>query len=194
MRAGKNAVLGAAAITIASACSNSDLTAREARMSQAEPLAAATSAPLAVPSVGAAGAPVDASTPPLAVPTVQQASTAQLALGDSNELATLRGIALGAASAAGVSSPSTITAVAASDHQAAEFILCGAVINDHAPVYVIKMAGGPFTATQHPGGQPAPQGSFLTLTVDATTHRVTDSGYVNVEPDLSKIGSVAVNL
>jgi len=193
MRVGKNAVLGAAAITIASACSSSDRTAREELMSQAQPLAATTSAPPAVPTVGGTSAPRAASAP-LALSTVAQASTAQLALGDANELATLRGIAKNAASAAGVSSPNKVTVVAHSDHQAAEYLLCGAIINDHAPVYVIKVTGGPFTATRHPAGQPAPQGSFLTLTVDAATHLITDRGYVNVEPDLSKIGSVAVDL
>jgi hypothetical protein len=115
-------------------------------------------------------------------------------LGDPNELATLRGIALAAASTAGVSSPTAIYAVAASDHQAAEFILSGAIVYDHAPVYVIKVTGGPFTALQHPPGQPAHQSSVLTVTIDATTHRITDVGFVNAEPDLSQIGSVTAQL
>jgi len=109
-------------------------------------------------------------------------------------MANLRGIGLRVSSAAGVSSPTTMRAAAASDHQAAQTILSGAIINDHAPVYVIKMTGGPFTATQHPPGAPAPQGNVLTVTVDAATYRVTDIGYVTVEPDLSQIGALAVDL
>jgi hypothetical protein len=189
MRVFDRAVLGAAAITIAAACSDSGRTPREALISQA---LAAASAPLAVPTAAAANAPL--AVPTVAAPGQQGPSAAQLALGDSNELATLRGIALGAAATAGVSSPTTMHAVAASDHQAAEFILSGAIVNDHAPVYVIKMAGGPFTAMQHPPGQAAPQGSFLTVTVDAATHRITDVGYFDAEPDLSKIGSFTANL
>src|ERR1700690_2680540 len=147
MRTGKNAVFGAAAITIASGCANSDQTDREALMSRALPLTAA-SAPLAVPTVAGTHTPVPV--PTLADSGPTGVSSAQLALGDPNELATLRSIALGAASTAGVSSPNTIHTVAASDHQTAEFVLSGAIIPDHAPVYVITMRGGPFTATHHP--------------------------------------------
>jgi hypothetical protein len=82
----------------------------------------------------------------------------------------------------------------AGDHKTAEAVLSGAIVDDQASVYVIKMAGGPFTAVQHPPGQPAPTGQFLTVTVDAATHRITDIGYANVEPDLSKIGSFTVDL
>lgn len=119
---------------------------------------------------------------------------AQAALADPDVLATLRGLALHFSSLSGVPSPKTMQVVAASDHQAAETILSGAVVNDHAPVHVIKMTGGPFTAKLHPPGAQAPQGNVLTITVDARTHRVTDVGYVNVEPNLSQIGPVVVNL
>lgn len=132
------------------------------------------------------------STPPAAG--TNNANAASLASGDPSVLAKLRGIALGVSSASGSSSPATMRAVAASDHQAAETILSGAIINDHAPVYVIKMTGGPFTASQHPPGAAAPQGNVLTVTVDATTYRVTDVGYVNVEPDLTQIGALTVDL
>jgi hypothetical protein len=76
----------------------------------------------------------------------------------------------------------------AADHQAAQTVLSGANVNDHAPVVVIKMTGGPFTATHHPPGVAAPQGNVLTLTVEAATYRITDIGYADVEPDLSQIG------
>jgi hypothetical protein len=85
-------------------------------------------------------------------------------------------------------------AVAASDHQASEAILSGAIIHDHAPVYVITMTGGPFTATHHPPGVATPQGNALRVTVDAATHRVTDVAIVGSEPDLSQIGSRTVDL
>jgi hypothetical protein len=119
---------------------------------------------------------------------------AQAALSDPKVVAELRDLALQASSRAGVPSPKTMVAVAASDHQAAEMVLSGAIISDHAPVYVIEMTGGTFTATGHPPGGAAPQGNVLTLTVDATTHSVTDIGYVDEEPDLDKIGSVQVDL
>jgi hypothetical protein len=99
-----------------------------------------------------------------------------------------------ASSFAGVSSPKTMHTVAASDRQAAEAVVSGAIVNDHGPVYVIKMTGGPFTAKKHRSGKPAPQGNVLTLTVDASSFRITDVGYVDAEPDLSSIGPVDVDL
>jgi hypothetical protein len=106
----------------------------------------------------------------------------------------LRALAMHRASVAGVSSPATIHAVACSDHQAAATVISGAGVNDHAPVYVVEMTGGPFVATGHPPGVPAPQGDVLTLTIDAQTHRVTDVGYHPVAPDLTQIDSDVVDL
>jgi hypothetical protein len=80
------------------------------------------------------------------------------------------------------------------DHQAAEKITSGDIVNDHAPVYVIEITGGPFTADRSPPGVPATQGDVLTLTVDARTYRVTDAGISNDAPDLRQIGSVVVDL
>ena len=161
-------VFGAAAMMIASACSGVD-----------RPASQATTAPTPVPAPAA----IDVA--------LLRPSTARLSLEDPGEMATLRAIALNAAANAGVSSPARIHAVAHSDHQAAEFLLSGAIIDDHAPVYVLKISGGTFTANHHPPGRAAPQGAFLTLTIDATTHRVTDLGLVDNEPDLSKISSPA---
>ncbi|HEX3852660.1 MAG TPA: hypothetical protein VHW01_16945 [Polyangiaceae bacterium] len=109
-------------------------------------------------------------------------------------LAELRALALHASSVAGVSSPKTMDAVAVSDHQAAETVLSGALVNDHAPVYVIKLTGGRFTALRHPPGVLAAQGNVLTITVDAATHLVTDVCYVDVEPDLSQVGPTKISL
>lgn len=115
-------------------------------------------------------------------------------LEDPTEVAAVRSIALATAAGAGVPSPTKIQVVAAADHKAAEFALCGAIVNDHAPVYVIKMTGGVFTGLQHPRQAPIPQGSVLTLTMESATHRITDIGLVNVEPDLSAIDSHVVDL
>ncbi len=191
-----NHVFCAVAMMAVSACSGADQKISEPLKSQAQPLAA-TSGAVPMPTATAPAVPTAAPAPVLmhasAVPTVTYSeapkpSTAQLNLGDPSELTTLRGIALRAATRAGVSSPKTTHAVAASDHQAAEMLLSGTIVYDHAPVYVIKMTGGPFTASSSPG-RPAPRGEFLTVTVDAATHRITDVGFVNAEPDLSRIGS-----
>lgn len=119
---------------------------------------------------------------------------AESALLDPTVKAELRGRALEIASAAGVTLPKTIIAVAIADHQEAETVLSGAVINDHAPVHVITLTGGPFTSVRHPVGAPAPQGNVLTLTFDAASRRLTDVGFVETAPDLSGIGSRPVDL
>lgn len=111
------------------------------------------------------------------------------ALSDPNVRAELRGYGSKAASNAGVASPKTMNVVAAADHQEAETILSGATINDHAPVYVITITGGPFTSRMHRANVSAPQGNVLTLTIDAATHRLTDVGFVDAAPDLSSLGS-----
>ena len=180
-------ILSGAAITIMSGCSSAAVPEKTA--SQTQPLAASTSAAFVSGTVPVTPATVATGVLTVLDAGVQSANAAQLALADATEVAKLRGMALGVSSVAGVLTPTTMQVVAASDHQAAEYILSGAVINDHAPVYVIKMAGGPFTAPQHPVGVPAPQGNFLTVTLNAATLRVTDVGYVNVEPDLSTIGT-----
>ena len=105
--------------------------------------------------------------------------------------AKLRALAL---QAAGASTPQTMIATASADHQAAEKVISGAIVNDHGPVYVIAITGGPFTARSSPSGVSAPQGDVLTLTVDARTFQVTDTGITNDAPDLSLIGSVVVDL
>jgi hypothetical protein len=115
-------------------------------------------------------------------------------LGDASVVAKLHGMALQVSQAAGVSSPATMVAVAASDHQAAQSVVSGAVINDHSPVYVVEMTGGPFTARTSPPGTAAPKGNVLTITVDAVTYRLTDVGFHPVAPNLSQIDPVVVNL
>ncbi|MEO8181964.1 MAG: hypothetical protein ABI895_24275 [Deltaproteobacteria bacterium] len=117
------------------------------------------------------------------------ADEAAAALADPKVKASLLDLALRVASDAGVAQPAKVLAVAAADHQVAETLLSGDIINDHAPVYVIEVTGGRFTAQDHqPREVPAPQGDVLTITVDAATLRVTDIGFVDVEPDLSALG------
>lgn len=178
-------VLGA----VISGCSNS--TPSEELRVQGEPLAANAVIPAAIPGPRPTSTVVDLGTPAASLPA---AGTSSKALTDSNVLSTLHGIGLAASSVAGVSSPTTIRAVAASDHAAVEFALSGAIVPDHAPVYVITMTGGPFTATHHPRRAAAPQGNVLVITVDSATFRVTDVGYEPVETDLSQLASLPVDL
>ena len=70
----------------------------------------------------------------------------------------------------------------------------GAIINDHAPVFVIVITGGPFTANHAPYGADAPEGNVLTITVNAATYEVSDVGISDLVPDLSKIASATVDL
>lgn len=71
-------------------------------------------------------------------------------LSDPNVINKLRSFGLQASSLAGVSSPTAMLAVAASDHQVAQTMISGAIVNDHSPVYVIEMTGGPFSASRPP--------------------------------------------
>jgi hypothetical protein len=119
-----------------------------------------------------------------------EARAASAALGTSKAKAEIRDLALQIAASRGVAKPAKIHVVAAADHQVAETLLSGAIINDNAPVYVIKMTGGRFTAPGAPSGVEAPQGNVLTVTIDAATHRVTDIGLTEQEPDLSQLGSI----
>jgi hypothetical protein len=116
------------------------------------------------------------------------------ALVDPDVISTLRSVAIRASTKAGVPQPRSVYAVAASDHQAAETLLSGAVINDHSPVFVIVMTGGPFTRTSHPPGAKPPTGNVMRLTVDAQSYRVTDIGLISDAPDLSQIDSNVVDL
>jgi hypothetical protein len=118
------------------------------------------------------------------------ADAANAALADRKLQSTLRDLALRVSSSAGVEKPTQVLVVAAADHQVAESLVSGAIINDHSPVYVIKVAGGRFTAQHHPAEVAAPQGDILTLTVDAASLRVTDIGIDDVAADLSVLGRV----
>ena len=114
---------------------------------------------------------------------------------DPAVVAKLREIAQQAASAGGATPPNKMYAVAVSDHQVAEQAASGAIIYDHAPVFVIVITGGHFTGRGSPSNEVAiPEGTILTLTLDAATYEITDVGIVNVEPDLSKVASDRVDL
>jgi hypothetical protein len=121
---------------------------------------------------------------------------AQGSLADPSVRAKLRALALQASSANGVPSPKTMIGVYSPDHQTAEQIISGDIVNDHVPVYVVEVTGSLFTATNAsvPPGAPPPQGNALTLTVDAQTYQVTDFGITPNVPDLTQISSDVVNL
>jgi hypothetical protein len=70
---------------------------------------------------------------------VEVASTLRRAVRDPTVLAELRVLRLHASSISDASSPATIHAVAAIDHQVAEKALSGALVNDHAAVYLRLM-------------------------------------------------------
>lgn len=116
------------------------------------------------------------------------ADEAIAALADRKVQSSLLDLALRVSADAGVLQPGKVIAVAAADHQVAETLVSGAIINDHAPVYVLKITGGRFTARHHPSDAPAPQGEVLTITVDAATLRVTDLGIDDVDLDLNALG------
>ena len=109
-------------------------------------------------------------------------------------VASLHALALDTSKRWGVETPSMVRAVAAADHQAAESVVSGAIINDHSPVYVVQVTGGTFTALHHPPNVEAPQGSVLTITFDAATLRITDVGIDPVAPDLAQIDREVVEL
>jgi hypothetical protein len=124
------------------------------------------------------------------------AGPTQGSLADPSVRAKLRALALQASAANGVQSPKTMTAVYSPDREAAEKVISGDIVNDHVPVYVIEVTGGPFTCNScsvPPGASP-PQGNALTLTVDAQSYQVTDSGLTPNVPDLTQISSDVVNL
>ena len=117
-------------------------------------------------------------------------------LADPNVRTKLRSLALQASSASGAPSPKTMIAVYSPDHQAAEKVVSGDIVNDHVPVYVIEVTGGPFTDNKAsvPAGASPPQGNALTITVNAPTFQVTDFGITPNVPDLTQISSDVVNL
>jgi len=130
-------------------------------------------------------------TPSQAAPATTQATTG---LHDAAVIAKLREVSTQLASTAGVDAPPTMHAVAASDHQAAETVISGADINDHAPVYVVQMTGSSFTVPHHRSEVAAHVGVVLTVTFDAKTMRVTDVGYDDAPADLTRIDAEVVDL
>jgi hypothetical protein len=117
-------------------------------------------------------------------------------LADASVTAKLRALALQASSANGVPAPKTMIAVYSPDDEAVQEIISGDIVNDHLPVYVIEVTGGPFTCNScsvPPGASP-PQGDALTITVNAQTFQVTDFGITPNVPDLTKISPDVVNL
>lgn len=115
-------------------------------------------------------------------------------LDDPDVRSKLRARGLGASSSSGVPSPQTMIAVWSADHQEAEQIVSGAIINDHVPVYVIEMTGGTFTSDSAPPFGVPPHGTVFTLTINAETFEGTDAGITNTKLDLHQIGAHVVDL
>jgi len=106
----------------------------------------------------------------------------------------LRTLTIDVSTKDGVITPASMRAVAASDHQAAESVISGAVIGDHLPVFVVQATGGPFTARHAPPGVPPPTGEVLTVTYDAATLAVTDVGLDADAPELVRIDADVIDL
>jgi hypothetical protein len=109
-------------------------------------------------------------------------------------VASLHALALDTSKRWGVEAPATVHAVATADHQAAESVISGAIINDHSPVYVVQVTGGTFTALRHPRDIEPPHGKVLTITYDAATLRMTDVGIDDIAPELVQIDREIVDL
>ena len=116
-------------------------------------------------------------------------------LSDPTVTSKLRDVSLAVAARAGVSSPATMRAVAASDHQKAETVISGSIVEGHEPVYVVQMTGGSFNALHRPSAAPeTPHGDYLTITFDQATLGILDIGYDMVAPSLTKIDPTVVNM
>jgi hypothetical protein len=140
--------------------------------------------------VGCASGPATSSGPPVNGATPDQRAQ----LRDPIVAAQLRVLTFGVSAHDGALAPSTMVSVAASDHQAAESVISGAIIGDHVPVFVVQATGGPFTARHAPPGVAAPTGEVLTVTYDAATLAVTDVGLDDEAPDLARIDGDVVDL
>lgn len=140
--------------------------------------------------VGCASGPATTSGP--AVDGATPALRSQLR--DPLVVAQLRVLTISVSAHDSVLAPASMVAVAASDHQAAESVISGAVIGEHQPVFVVQATGGPFTARHAPPGVAAPTGDVLTVTYDAATLAVTDVGLDAEAPDLTRIDADVVDL
>jgi hypothetical protein len=114
-------------------------------------------------------------------------------LDDHDVRAKLRDLASQTSAIAGVPSPQTMTAVWSPDHQVAEKIVSGSIVNDHVPVYVIEVTGGTFTSLDSPTGVSF-TGTVLILTLNAQTFDGTDGSIATSAPDLHLIDPHVVNL
>lgn len=100
-------------------------------------------------------------------------------------------VAQAAAAQAGDPSPSSIEQSALTTRAEANSVASGEIVPGTNGSYLIAERGQ-FKATNAPipSGAPIPQGSVLTLVVDATTGEVTDSGISDNYPDMSSLGGV----
>lgn len=102
-------------------------------------------------------------------------------------------IADGYAASYGDSSPGSIEHVEA-PRQAAVLAASGDVVSDNREVILIVERGSFVGAgVPRPSGAAAPQGSVLTLAIDAQTGELTDLGIQSNVPDLASLGPVTVD-
>jgi hypothetical protein len=123
-------------------------------------------------------------------------SASALSVDNADVRAKLREMALAASTRDGVTSPTSIRAAGALDHQVAEQALSGDIVNDHTLVFAVVVEGGTFVDNNAsvPPGAAAPQGHFLTLMADARDFQGLDYGLSDVEPNWSLLGSKIVNI
>lgn len=97
------------------------------------------------------------------------------------------------AASMGDTSPTSIEHVEG-PRQSTVFALSGDEVSTNPDVYAIVMRGN-FVAhnVPLPWGVGAPNGSVLTLVIDATTGQLTDFGLENQAPDLASLGPVTVD-
>lgn len=104
------------------------------------------------------------------------------------ELATLRGLAVKAASWARAPMTSA-RVVPVTGHQAAAAMISGSSVDTDVPVYVMTLTGtGPFHATGFVNAEGIePTGNVLVLTIDAATHRLLDQSFQSTAPDMTPV-------
>jgi hypothetical protein len=103
-------------------------------------------------------------------------------------------IALKMAANADEGSP-TLIQYSEGDRVHANLVASGARIFEHRPTYLIAIRGQfTYWTAKRPPGQPPPEGTVMTLVVDAETGRLYDVGIHTMYPRLEELGPVMTAL
>jgi hypothetical protein len=103
-------------------------------------------------------------------------------------------IALEMAANADEHSP-TLIQYSEGDRVQANLVASGARIFEHRPTYLIAIRGQfTYWLAERPAGQPPPEGTVMTLVVDAETGRLYDVGIHTMYPRLEELGPVMTAL